>query len=171
METTEKAMAIVGNGCGGIGFGMARHAQADRATELAVAAAQRDMIHVSLYKGQLYHDLVGKKNNIKVLIWSRAPGHEKPSGDHMITTIMELMGVRHYSAKIIGPNRRNPFTVAQALFNAFDNHLPYEVSAANRGLRLLNLGADRFKPRQAYPMSARGPSFTSASSYAHRTNQ
>ena len=164
-------MAIVGNGCGGIGFGMARHAQADRATELAIAAAQRDMIHVSLYKGQLYHDLVGRKNNIKVIIWSKSPGHERPSGDAMITTIMELMGVKHFSAKIVGPKRRNPFTVAQALFSAFDNHLPAEAAASNRGLRLLRLGADRFRPRQAYPMSAKGPSFAASSSYRNRTNQ
>lgn len=171
METTEKAMAILGNGCGGIGFGIASHKQADRAVELAISAAQRDMIHVSLYKGQLYHDLVGRKNNIKVILWSKSPAHEKPSGDHTITTVMELMGVKHYSAKIIGPKRRNPFTVAQALFNAFDGHKPYDVSASERGLRLLRLGADRFRPRQAFPMSAAGPSHSSASSYRYRTNR
>jgi small subunit ribosomal protein S5 len=171
METSEKAMAIVGNGCGGIGFGMAKHTNSERATELAIAAAQRDMIHVSLYKGQLYHDLVGRKNNIKVILYSRGPGHENPAGDQMVTTVMEFLGVKHYSAKIIGPKRRNPFTVAQAIFDAFSNHVPFEAKAADRGLRLMHVGADRFRPRQVFPYTTKGPSFSAASSYAHRTNQ
>jgi len=93
MEVTYRCLAVAGNGVGGIGYGIGRHEEADRATQLAMEAANKDMIHVSTWRGQLYHDLVGQKNGIKVMLMTRGPGHDIPSGgDYTIETVMELGG-------------------------------------------------------------------------------
>lgn len=170
METTNRALVVVGNGVGGVGYGVGRHADASKAVLLAVEAAERDMIFVSTYKGQLYHDIVGKKNNVKVFIQSRGVPHDHPSGDVMLSTVMELAGINHFMGKIVGPKRKNKYTVIQAIFDAFNYHVPYEVDAAKRGLRLVHLGADRYAPRQVYPNTSRSPSYLGAS-YRDRYNK
>ena len=68
MIASTRCCIIVGNGMGGAGFGMGKHVEPFAATKMALARAQRDMIHVSTHKGQLYHDLIGKKNSVYVVI-------------------------------------------------------------------------------------------------------
>ena len=68
MISSTRCCIIVGNGMGGAGFGMGKHVEPFAATKMALARAQRDMIHVSTHKGQLYHDLIGKKNSVYVII-------------------------------------------------------------------------------------------------------
>lgn len=73
-----------------------------------------------------------------------------------------MMGVTHASAKIVGSKRRNPYTVIQALFDAFNHHTPPEDEAFKRGLRMQWMGADRTNPNNVYPFSPKGPRFPAA---------
>ena len=61
-------LLIATNGHGGAGYGVGTHKDADVATKYALRKATRDMIAIGTHNGQLYHDLMGKKNNHKVLI-------------------------------------------------------------------------------------------------------
>ena len=157
LEATNRALVVCGNGQGGVGYGFGRHENAAKATSLAIDAAERDMIYISTYKGQLYHDLVGKKNNIRVMIQPRGPAHDHPGADNLISTVMELAGIRNYSAKVIGPKRRNIYTVIQALFDTFNYHLPYQEQAFKRGQRLVHMSEHRMNPRGFYANTHTGP--------------
>ncbi len=161
MEDTNKALVVVGNRRGGIGYGVGRHKKADRAVELAIAAAERDMIFVATYRGQLYHDLVGKKNNVYVLLKSRPPAYDSPRAHWLVQTVLEMAGVRHAMAAIKGAKRRNAYTVVQALFNAFETYRPFDHSAKLRGQRILHVGEDRFGPQAAQPVAGAFPSWAS----------
>ena len=42
------------------------------ASKHALRNAQKNMIHINTYNGQLYHDLIGQKHNCQVIIRSGA---------------------------------------------------------------------------------------------------
>jgi hypothetical protein len=50
--------------------------------------------------------------------------------------------------QILGQRRMNRYTAVHALFDAFHHHYPPEVQAANRGVRMLWMNADRHNPFQ-----------------------
>lgn len=163
MIQSTRCMIIVGNGQGGAGYGIGKHKEPFMATKMALADAHRDMIHVSTHKGQLYHDLIGKKNSTYVIIRTMPSSTGFLNAPPLITDTFEMMGIKSASAKTVGSKRRNPYTVVQALFDAFNHHYPPEEEAANRGLRMQWMGADRHNPRNVYPFSPSGPRYASAS--------
>lgn len=165
-----RCMVVVGNGQGGIGFGMAKHKDPFACTKKALQLAQRDMIHVSTHKGQLFHDLIGRKNNVYVAIRTLPAGTPFINAAPLITDVFELAGVKHASAKVFGSHRRNPYIVTQALFDAFNHHESPEESAAKRGLRMVWATADRVNPRTMYPFSSKGPRFPAANDRFVRGN-
>lgn len=71
-EGQYRVLLIVGNGHGAAGFGIGTHKDMETATKYALRRAVRDMVTVGSHNGQLYHDLMGKKNNHKVVIRSGA---------------------------------------------------------------------------------------------------
>jgi len=160
MEVTYRCLSLAGNLHGGIGYGIGRHEDAERATQLAMEAAVKDMIHISTWRGQLYHDLVGKKNNVKVMLMSRGPAHDVPArGDYLIETAMSLAGIENYTARILGPKRRNVYTIVQALFDCFHQVRTPEDLALSMGKRFLPLGRDRATGRSIMPEVDRYPKF------------
>lgn len=162
MVASTRCLIIVGNGMGGAGFGIGKHKEPFQATKQALANAQRDMIHVSTHKGQLYHDLIGKKNSIYVIIRTMPSSTHHCHASLMIQDVFEMTGIKHASAKIVGSKRRNPFNVVQAVFDAFNHHIPPEDAAFARGMRMQWIGADRHNPRNAYPYSPTGPRYPAA---------
>ena len=162
MIQSTRCMIVVGNGMGGAGFGMGKHKEPFMATKQALANAHRDMIHVSTHKGQLYHDLIGKKNSVYVIIRTLPSGSVGCKGAPLVQDVFEMMGVTHASAKIVGSKRRNPYTVVQALFDAFNHHVPPEDEAFKRGLRMQWMGADRVNGRTVFPWIPTGPRYPHA---------
>jgi small subunit ribosomal protein S5 len=162
MITSTRCMIVVGNGMGGAGFGLGKHKEPFVATKMALANAQRDMIHVSTHNGQLYHDLIGKKNSIYCIIRTMPSSTHHCNASPLIQDIFEMMGVKHASAKIIGSKRRNVYNVVQAVFDAFNHHIPPQDEAYSRGLRMQWVGADRFSPRNVYPFAPSGPRYPAA---------
>ena len=154
-----RCMVVVGNGRGGVGFGLASHTEALSATRRALMLAQRDMIHVSTNAGALHHDLLGKKNNVYVLLRTQPATSATAKAAPALMDVLELAGITKVSAKIFGGHRRSPYVVMQALFDAFNHHKPPEVDAERRGLRLVRHTADRLSPRTVYPFNATGPRF------------
>jgi small subunit ribosomal protein S5 len=162
MIQSTRCMIVVGNGMGGAGFGMGKHKEPFQATKMALANAHRDMIHVSTHKGQLYHDLIGKKNSVYVIIRTLPSGTTGCKGAPLLQDVFEMMGVTHASAKVVGSKRRNPYTVVQALFDAFNHHVPPEDEAFKRGLRMTWMGANRGNGRFVFPYQPTGPRYPPA---------
>lgn len=159
-----RTMVIVGNGMGGIGMGIGKNKEMHSCVKEALSNAHRDMIHVSTHKGQLYHDLIGKKNSIYAIIRTKPAGSLVVNAQPLIQDIFELAGITHASAKVIGSHRKNRYNVVQAVFDAFNHHMPPEDEAFKRGLRMQWMGADRHNPRNVYPFSPKGPRFPAANS-------
>ena len=157
-----RCMVVVGNGHGGIGVGLAKHGDAMNATRRALEKAARDMIHLSTHNGCLYHDLLGKKNGVRVLLRANPATGGALKGSPAVVDVLELAGLRSASAKIFGSHRRSPYVVMQALFDAFNHHQSPEQEAAKRGLRLVRHTVDRVNPRTVYPFTSPGPRFPPA---------
>jgi len=156
MVASTRSMVVVGNQQGGVGFGMAKHKDAFQATKQALMNAQRDMIHIATHRGGFYHDLIGKKNNVMVIIRAQPASSHVFKGAPLIMDVFELAGITRASAKIVGSHRRSPYVVTQALFDAFSHHYPPEAEASMRGLRMQWSTADRLNPRTSFPFSPRG---------------
>jgi len=157
MAASTRTMIVVGNGMGGVGFGIGKHKEPFQAVKMAMARAQRDMIHVSTHKKQLYHDIIGKKNNVYVVVRTLPASSSFSHANPLLMDIFELAGIDHVSAKVFGSKRREAYQVVQALFDAFHNHKPPETAAAARGVRMQWMGADRHNPRSTYPFAPSGP--------------
>jgi ribosomal protein S5 len=157
-----RTMIVVGNGHGGVGLGVAKHKDASSAAREALNRAIRDMIHVDTHLGALHHDLIGKKNNVFVLIRALPATGSVLKGAPYVLDVLELAGIKRASAKIFGSHRRLPYVVMQALFDAFNYHQSPEQEAVKRGLRLVRQTADRVNPATVYPNLPRGPRFPQA---------
>jgi small subunit ribosomal protein S5 len=149
-------MVVVGNQQGGVGFGMAKHKDAFQATKQALQNAQRDMIQIATHRGGFFHDLIGKKNNVYVIVRAQPAGSHVFKGAPLVMDVFQLAGISRASAKIVGSHRRSPYVVTQALFDAFSHHYPPEQEAAMRGLRMQWSTADRLNPRVSFPQSPSG---------------
>jgi ribosomal protein S5 len=171
MVQTMRCMVVVGNGMGGIGVGVAKHKDSASATKAALNIAMRDMIHVATHKGQLFHDLIGRKNNVYVSLRTMPAGSNLLRGAPLVLDILELAGVTAASAKIFGSHRRNPYVVTQAIFDSFNHHTSPDDDAARRGLRISWNGYSKIAPRLAFPSSARGPRFPAANDRYVKGNQ
>lgn len=158
IRNSTMALVLVGNYNGGVGYGVGKHKEPEIAVKKAVEKAVEDAIYVSTYRGQFYHDLVGKKNNCLAIIRSRPPAFDGHA-NWLLTTIMDFIGAKHYSAKITGPKRKNIYTVVQAIFDAFNYHQSFEEQQYSRGMRVQSMGSRRHNPRTVFPNACRGPSY------------
>ena len=158
MENATSALVLVGNHKGGIGYGVGKHSDAESAVTLALDRAVADAIHVSTYQGQLVHDLIGKKNNVLCILRSRPPAFDG-NANWLLAKVMDFIGCKHYAGKITGAKHKNPYTVVQAIFDAFSYHASFEDEATKRGLRYVPMGEDNFNPRNSFPMPTSGPNY------------
>ncbi len=132
------------------------------ATKIALANAQRDMIHISLHKKSLYHDLIGKKNNLLCILRTMPTAQGHNNAPPLLQDIFDIVGICNVSAKVVGGRRREAYMVVQALFDAFHHHRPPEAEAFARGMRMQWMGADRHNPRNVYPFASQGPKYPAA---------
>jgi hypothetical protein len=72
------------------------------ATKRALALAQRDMVHVATRGGALFHDLLGKKNNVYVLLRAAPATSAVAKAAPALLDVLELAGISKVSAKIFG---------------------------------------------------------------------
>lgn len=102
MVQSTRCCIIVGNGVGGAGFGIGKDKEPFNAAKQALANAQRDMIHISTHKGQLYHDLIGKSNSIYVIMRTLPSSSNFSNAPVFIQEVLEMIGIENVSAKVIG---------------------------------------------------------------------
>lgn len=170
IANTIKVLVVGGNHAGAIGFGVGKDPEdPEVATKQAVEKVHENAIAVSTYRGQLPHDLIGKKNNQLCIIRTRAPGYDGHADD-LISWAMAHIGCKYYSGKFTGGNRKNIYTKVLSLFDAFSYVEPHEDAALKRGLRWVHLTEDRHAPRNIFPLTGRGPSFL-GSRYNSRFNR
>lgn len=133
-----RALIIIGNGNGVGGFGVGKGDTVRDALLSAIKEGEKDMVAIDVSPwGSLYHDVVGKCNNTRVLIRSVPPSHFVSRAGPVVAAVCDVMGISSYTGKIIG--RKNPYTVVNAAFRALGRHeTPMEV-ARRRGRKIVDV--------------------------------
>ena len=156
-----RALVVMGSGNGSAGLGVGKGLTTRAALRDAKREAMREVVVLSLAPwGGLYHDVMGKCNNTKVLFKSGRPRPNAPHGrllraGPVVQAVCDCFGISTGTTKVIG--RRNPYTVVQAVFRGLGKHRSPEELAEEAGRRVLNLGDGRPAPGLTPALAPRLP--------------
>lgn len=105
------ALVVVGDGKGGVGFGLGKAQEVPEALRKATEKARKNRIQVPLLEGTLPYEVLGKFGAGSVLLKPASEGTGIIAGG-AVRAIMEAAGVHDVLAKAIGTN--NPHNVLRA---------------------------------------------------------
>lgn len=113
-----RALVVVGDGQGHVGFGLAKAAAVPEAVRKAGATAKKRLIEVPIKDGTIPHEILAKFGASKILLKPAAPGTGLIVGS-TARAVLELAGVRDVLGKSLGgPSKIN---VAKATMLALSN--------------------------------------------------
>ncbi|MFQ3580971.1 30S ribosomal protein S5 [Chloracidobacterium validum] len=130
------ALVIVGNGNGIVGFGSGKASEVPIAIKKGIESAKKNLIKVTLHKGTLPHEVVGKFGAGKVLIKPAKEGKGVIAGA-ALRSVLQVLGVRDAVTKVLGSN--NPANIVRATFNGLSNVRSREQVALARGKNLTDI--------------------------------
>lgn len=132
-----RTLMVAGDMKGRVGVGFGKGDDIRTALDNALKLAVRDVIWIPLYEGRtLYHDLVGKHNNCKVMIRAAPAGAGNKAGKG-VRSILDVLGVRDSTTKVFG--RHNPYSIVLATMKAFESYESAQFVALKRGKRLMDV--------------------------------
>ena len=123
-----RALVVVGDGQGHVGFGLAKAAAVPEAVRKAGATAKKGLIEVPIKDGTIPHEILAKFGASKILLKPAAPGTGLIVGS-TARAVLELAGVRDVLGKSLGG--RSKINVAKATMLALSN-LRKSKEAANQ---------------------------------------
>jgi small subunit ribosomal protein S5 len=113
-----RALVVVGDGQGHVGFGLAKAGAVPEAIRKAGAMARKRMIEVPIKDGTIPHEILAKFGASKVLLKPAAPG----TGlivNNTARAVLELAGIKDALGKSLGGSSR--INVAKATILALSN--------------------------------------------------
>lgn len=130
-----RALVVCGNGYGAAGFALGKAETVRKAIQKAYAGSKRRWVAMERAEDNgLYHDVLGKKNNTRVLLRRCKPYNGITAGG-VVRGIMEAFGIDNVTSKVIG--RTTKSSVVYATFDALSRHqTPREVSE-KRGRKII----------------------------------
>lgn len=127
------AIVVVGDGKGKVGQGLGKARDVQEAIAKATADAKKNLIQVSLHRGTIPHEQIGKFGAGRVLLRPAADGTGVIAGG-AVRAVLEVAGVHNVLTKSMGSS--NPHNVVKATMDALSKlRSPIEV-AKQRSLRL-----------------------------------
>jgi len=113
-----RALVVVGDGQGHVGFGLAKAAAVPEAVRKAGTTAKKRLIEVPIKDGTIPHEILAKFGASKILLKPAAPGTGLIVGS-TARAVLELAGVEDVVGKSLGgPSKIN---VARATMVALSN--------------------------------------------------
>ncbi|MCD6391835.1 MAG: 30S ribosomal protein S5 [Dehalococcoidia bacterium] len=96
-----RALVVVGNGQGVVGFGLAKAAAVPEAVRKAGAMAKKELIEVPIKNSTIPHEILAKFGASKILLKPAAPGTGLIA-NNTTRSILELAGIKDVLGKSFG---------------------------------------------------------------------
>ena len=127
------ALVVVGDGKGGVGFGLGKAQEVPEALRKATERARKNRVQIPLLDGTLPYEVLGRFGAGRVMLKPASQGTGIIAGG-AVRAVMEAVGVRDVLAKAIGTN--NPHNVLRATIQGLTSLRSAEAVSELRGKTL-----------------------------------
>lgn len=128
------ALVVVGDGKGGVGFGLGKAQEVPEALRKATEHAKKNMIQIPLIDGTLPYEVLGHFGAGRVMLKPASKGTGIIAGGP-VRAVMEAAGISDVLAKAIGTN--NPHNVLRATVEGLASLRSADVVGEIRGKKLV----------------------------------
>ncbi|MDR0466130.1 MAG: 30S ribosomal protein S5 [Deltaproteobacteria bacterium] len=124
------ALVVVGDGKGGVGFGLGKAQEVPEALRKATERARKNRVRVPILDGTLPYEVLGRYGAGRVMLKPASKGTGIIAGGP-VRAVMEAVGVTDVLAKAIGTN--NPHNVLRATLEGLLSLRSAELVSEMRG--------------------------------------